>query len=144
MKKNLLRHMEILKTLPEIKESIEELKFGCYINTDNKNYIVTYYDSSRPIGTMRIVDTAYWREVNYDVIMGEIKIIWQIEERHLRMFYTHNNWLAWFTTNCLSLWTDNSDEKDLDLDDSKPYMEQSEKFFKKLNDWICKEFNINL
>jgi hypothetical protein len=27
MKKHLLKHIEILKTIPEIKESIEELKF---------------------------------------------------------------------------------------------------------------------
>ncbi len=128
MKTELLRHIEILKTVSEIKESIEELKPGCWVTHERVN-------NWEP-------DILRLKKDNYtNWYITEAKIIWQVEERHLRMFINYHHELMCIWNN----WDVIIDEEwKWMLDNTKPYMEQSEEFFKKLNDWLIKEFNINL
>ena len=78
MKKELLRYINILKTVQEIKESIEELKFGSRMKHDWM--YCTYI----------LKDMCIWDwENDCDIQIKGFKtfeIIWQIEDRHLRMF----------------------------------------------------------
>lgn len=154
LNKELLRHIEILKTVPEIKE---DLKNNDYVisTTWNKNLWIkgTNIFNSVRILECQTKEEALWicisdvkkeeeykdHNFNFEVIIENVK---DVEERHLRMFlekdkqrwkcYTIMNW--WILE--LNEWTITQ------LDNSKSYMDQSSEFFKKLNDWICKEFNI--
>ena len=153
MKKELLRHIEILKTVPEIKENIEILRFWTILL--NKAYyriIKVFVDEP---------EACYWVQVikSYvdDIIMPknyiwenweeefnkDFIVIWQVHEWHLRMFFEKkdnrycimDNWIWWYSNSANRLISE------VKIDNSKPYMEQSEEFFKKLNDWLEKEFN---
>ena len=149
MKKQLLRHIEILKTVPEIKESIEELEKWCILlDSDNiyKNFTIIEKTFN---GKYIIWEDDEWK---YEVkeqyeIEGYYNIIWQLQERHLRIFLDDKNFFLhiinwWF--NCLCLYWRREKFTYLKYDNSKPYNEQSEEFFKKLNYWIIKEFSINI
>ena len=156
MKKELLRHIEILKTVPEIKESIEELKFWTILlNKDYYQIIKIFIDE---------LEACYWvqtiKKYIDDIIMPknyawenweeefnkDFQIIWQVEERHLRMFFEKLNPKYWLIDNWI--WKFNQEagriETEMKLDNSKSYIEQSEEFFKKLNNWLVNEFNIKL
>ena len=148
MKPELLRHIEILKTVPEIKKDIEELKFWCILekfdNLWNKRILWRWYETWTFELQYHFNDWV-WHN-SYQISKNLInKIIWQVEERHLRMFLKDksevrvdiNIWWLIFKHWYMSNWW-------IYLDNSKPYMEQSSEFFKKLNDWIVKEFNIKL
>ena len=152
MNNELLRHIEILKTIPEVKESIEELIPWCiifynwwnhiifrYFSIDEKVFINTWW------GDSELMYWKYWIK----------KIIWQVEERHLRMFLQKKIDTVKWCIRVTAFWeillgkyinweTDTVYENLWSLDNSKSYMEQSEEFFKKLNYWIVKEFNIKL
>ncbi len=148
MNKELLRHIEILKTVPEIKESIEELKFGCVIKWDlwYLKYLWEFTDFS-DYGNWELLHKflreSWWTfECNH--LPKTAEIIWQISERYLRMFCKENQISFNYWHNCLRLWIVWSWINTPRYSDSKPYMEQSEEFFKKLNDWICKEFSIDI
>lgn len=159
MKTEVLRHIEILKTVPEIKESIEELRFGCrFIWNHNEWVNIIYFVQEHNI--VDLDGDVYHFEPCTTWDRFVIKdIIWQIHGWHLGMFLhekyknidTEEEWdyfltvVDWFIhKETIVDYEENSQKTICILDITKPYMEQSEEFFKKLNDWLIKEFNIKL
>lgn len=177
MKEHLKEHIEILKTDPEIKKNAEELKFWCNVSVvcyekgRNKNWwselikkwISNWYMSS----DKEYAHINWFQRVNihkdnlddnsmsfdmsdyWDKFYSIKKIIWQIHEWHLRMFFDHhaNNYECAPCPKIYSDWWLDFDELWIipaKLDNTKPYMEQSESFFKKLNEWLVSEFNIKV
>ena len=141
MKPELLKHIEILKTVPEIKELIEELKFGCIISwlpnewKEWRKYWI-YWENDEYFNS---------RDEDYD------EIIWQVHEWHLRMFLNTlwDNFIIkenWIINNVIvnSRSTSIIETTICKLNNTKWYMEQDEKFFKKLNEFLINEFNIKI
>ena len=134
MEKELLRYINILKTVQEIKESIEELKFGSRMKHDWM--YCTYI----------LKDMCIWDwENDCDIQIKGFKtfeIIWQVEERHLRMFMNKRGILFY-----MGRWLFVSEwwikMRICKIDNKKPHMEQSEEFYKKISDWIVTEFWID-
>ena len=147
MNKELLRHIEILKTVPEIKELIEIIKKWCIIN----HYSILHSEDLWYVELTQALINWHWSirfddELKKMVIDNNIdstfKIIWQIHEWHLRMFLEEKEiyaYIEWWWLILVNAWPSRPITS---LDNTKPYQEQSEEFFKKLNDWLIKEFNI--
>lgn len=155
MNTELLRHIEILKTVPEIKKSINFLKLWCILKY-KKSWSYGWVIFRNMTDWSHVwkfwkwhIEVNDWIQYTFIWFFQAFEIIWQVEERHLRMFLNgrvRRN-MGWFSIKedwyiCFD--EDTEYELIILLDNSKPYMEQSEEFYKKLNDWIVKEFNIKL
>jgi len=160
MWEHLLRYFEILKTVPEIKESIEELKFGCNfiyewweysyctffssweVNTTECRLPILSFDEAYKIKSESKQEIIFFNNLE-KAIINRMKIIWQIHEWHLRMFLDKNKNknikidTYWRFYN--NIW-----EVEFQLNNTKDHTNQSEEFYKKLGDWLIKEFNIKL
>lgn len=149
-----LKHTNILKSVKEIKESIEELDLWVLIKYctcwHNNIYKFWYYINNRQLMS------DYWSILKYKNIWQDylhnpepdIKIIWQIHGWHLRMFLHKKLYVANFTTVDYIIikqeWTRGNIKVEIEYNNTKSYNEQSEKFFKKINQFLITEFNINL
>ena len=134
MKKHLLEHIRILKTDPILKKDIEKLRHWTYI--EHKNWHI-----------FRVWE---WCDENQrirnNINVWLMKRIWQIHEWYLRMFFSKNKWAFAISSEWKMIWNKNKEWSyfELQLDNTKPYSEQSESFFKKLNEWLMSKFNIKL
>lgn len=150
MNKELLKHIEILKTVPEIRNNIINAKFGTIIqDIHTKDYYIISWKINIKWVNVKPYHCRYRREKF--LTFEEIKIIWQIHEWHLRMFFDSIRWDFNFFINIEPCWNivkefrcKKENKTILILDNARPYQEQSEEFFKKLNNWLIKEFNINI
>lgn len=151
MEKELLRHIEILKTVPEIKKDLDKKLFVSSLTAKEWNAVINQLQSF-DYWECKNKEEAIWKQIkglrsnikykDYSIFIEVcLGFDCDIEERHLRMF-CEEKWY-WMIINC-QWWITVLNSIYFELDNSKPYMEQSEEFFKKLNDWIVKEFNIKL
>lgn len=134
MWEHLQKHIEILKTIPSIKRNIEELKFGCYIEYK------TWY-----IGRVT-EDVDEMQRIRNNIDVGLAYTIGAIHSWHLLKFMD-KKWKEWHINEKWRISEHYFDKMrsywrftDLKLDNTKPYMEQSEDFFKKLNNYLIENF----
>lgn len=140
MNKEKLRLINILKRDEEIKTQIEEKE-------NILNNILNCYYCNRDWSAWN-----YWTMTRDDFELLDWTEAWEeleeafsiIEERHLRMFCSINKQWLFIEAGMLNFYqTWNPNNFIIFLDLKKPFSEQSEEFYKKLNDFLEKEFNIN-
>jgi len=129
--------IELFKTIPEIKEDLEEL-------IDLKTKVIYYPNKWKSWPYEWIYWNLYERDDDrfYKFDITELdKIIWNpIEERHLRMYckknkiiYQYNN-MDWILS--LSWMDDVFDREFKEYDDTKSFDNQSEHFYKELYNFL--------
>jgi len=119
---------DLLKTIDEIKEDLEELKFWCeFISNLNSTTFTYVFETNNRIHSM-------WCSFNKAQIR---RIIWNpLEERHLRM-YCENKGIDdilfetnWFITERNVICT---------LDNTKSFDNQTEEVYEKIFNFLNKE-----
>lgn len=137
------KFINILKTDPEVKKDMEELKMGCFIQYKvTEWYFRTVKFINRKIWTNKINVTHHYNYFNPVKIIEEqiINIIWTLEERHLRMFCVEIEFVCDTLVFQDIYWNQKIVGK---LDNTKSFDNQSEEFYGKLVEFIEKAFNIN-
>ncbi len=136
---------ELLKTCPETKKDMEELRFWSELKLKwnsilSIQYLYEYKNHFWVYLWVWKTRTRIWKKY--------VDIIWTLEERHLRMF-NYNNWdkvdfFIYIDNSWMLVASDYTSWETFDiceLDNTKPFNEQSEEFYGKLNKFIEKEFN---
>jgi len=84
---------DLLKTVKEIREDIEELQFGTYVEISNRLTRIIWENIN---WTFAVRITSNWRVVSKRFDRQQFKIIWNpLEERMLRMYCEKNNIIFW-------------------------------------------------
>lgn len=141
MKTELLRHIEILKTDPKIKGLLQPAFWDWFFDKITKvPYFHLWWNKFN----------CPWMKENTEILKPELedKFIHQpnVHEWILRIFFEEKGNKYTILDNWIWIFCSKKSRFILEyqLDNKKDYMNQSEEFFKKLNDWIVKEFNINI
>jgi len=131
--------IEILKTNPEVKKDMEELKFGCVIQCND--YRKTIY---------KIIDDENCIELNKDWYSEDItkhnkidvfdnnsgfKIIWTLQERHLRM-YCNSKWLFFCMWNWFFIREWWIDRKICKIDNTKDFDQQENEVYEAIYNFL--------
>jgi hypothetical protein len=160
--------IEILKTNPEVKKDMEEWRFWTVYNKDNKDYKLCTDDTDNeewniewrtwskwPYTELRIwgwhiynkdenwyfvwTDTP-WSRTKYRYYV-KFKIIWTLQERHLRMYFTSNipkKYWSWIDMSWKIIsWPENI-ETITTLDNTKDFNNQSEEVYEKIFNFLNK------
>lgn len=107
--------IEIVKADGVVKKDMEELKFGCYIK-HNSWHIFQVWDS---------VDEK--QRIRKDIAMWLAKIIWTLQERHLRMYCKNKK----ISLDIIESWYIDVNNKlnVVQLDNTKDFDNQSEEVY---------------
>lgn len=134
MKKEALRLLDILKTCPKLKKEIEELKFGCWVETYSlrtARIIWKDYDENWEFkDRYRMQDD--WENI-FTTQLNE-KILWQATYQHLLRFMDIKASYTYSISGKWELQTINLDIVKFDL--KKDILEQEETVLKELNDYL--------
>lgn len=146
-----LKFIEILKTVPEVKELVEELRFGCVIqwiscNPQHLDYIT---EKARYLKWKWIYKTILWYlDENINIRWGDYEVIWLIELNHLLMFLESKGYRSYIDYMWLNIsvfdWWKLVDRKKIKMDTKKNLMNQEESFYKEFNQFAEENFNIKL
>jgi len=123
---------ELLKTVPEIKQDLEEMKSHKWFHTKwmyNYWFLLWPEDAFFPWIWYKKVDKEYLELQTFE---------WELEERHLRMYSDRKNirlFMNYFSNICY-FWEDNKEVKICKLDNSKSFSNQSEEFYEKLYNYL--------
>ena len=131
--------IELLKTVPEIKKDIEELKWCCeveYVWAFKQYWSWIYY----------LVEIVWcWAELyrpwemSFTVPEEDFEVIWNpLEERHLRVYCTYlNKWTyIWIDSNwvyTLEAWFD---KFIVELDNTKSFNDQTDEVYGKIVEFL--------
>jgi len=137
--------IELLKTVPEIKEDLEELKFwtrieinwwkmffkSIIIDAEHIDYWIIKYITRHPLYYF-----LSWKDKEFKINKWELKIIWNpLEERHLRMYCEKNTtWIIirseWDIVNILQ------ELFITKLDNTKSFDNQEDKVYESLFNYL--------
>lgn len=158
MKPELLRFINLLKSVPEVKESVEELRFGCLVQFNEWAFLKFAAMWGRFVWL--VLDNGKLHQEWDNIFKENYKIIWLAHEGNLRMFmnrFSDEFYLEegydWrevemqmtreFRISCnwqLCRVSDCDDEVDIvKLDNTKDLMNQDESFYKEFCDFAEKE-----
>ena len=131
--------INLLKTIPSVKEDLEELRFWCVLESKISWKIITYCWETDEYKDKYIM--ALWK---YNIVskklLSRYKIIWNpLEERHLRM-YCDKKWISLIINRFSQLsYLDNSDnlyKKICTLDNTESFDQQTEEVYEKIVEFL--------
>jgi len=130
---------ELLKTVPEIKSDLEELRFGCkFINKYKLDEIDIIISEIRWWNFHSII---WWNQTHFPHISQIDKVIWNpLEERHLRMYCESIFRLLIVSENLIYLrYMDGDGYRTYavcELDNTKSFDNQSEEVYEKIFNYL--------
>lgn len=125
--------IDLLKTIPEIKEDLEELRFGCNVFYNWEYHILYDYKN---IWWKDYINIGWWlsEEMKNEYWIKEV--IWNpLEERHIRIFSENKEVYICITTSWYICWTD-IEKPICQIDNSKSFDYQTEEFYKELFNFL--------
>jgi len=124
--------IELLKTVPKIKEDLEEIKWWVWLKEKSWLIYQNLWANKLFMPWHSIVNTT-----KEDIL--SMQVIPELEERHLRMYlneklsenyYITAWWKFWY------IWYYNEKLKEIQLDNTKNFNEQSEDVYEKLFNYL--------